>query len=157
MKIIRFIVLALAGALLFNPGAIAALQAQNSPIALENPHPAPVRFERLTVEDGLPHATVLSVLQDQQGFMWFATADGLSRYDGTSFTTFLHDANNPNSLSNNNTFALLESQDGLIWVGTDPGGLNVYDPDTGKFSRKAMKTGVQIRLTSRGGWGKYSL
>jgi diguanylate cyclase (GGDEF)-like protein len=98
------------------------------------PYDEGVRFEHLTVEDGLPHSTVLSVLQDQQGFMWFATADGVSRYDGYSFTTFHHDGNNPNSLSNNNTFALVESHDGLIWIGTDPGGLDVYDPETGKFS-----------------------
>ena len=94
----------------------------------------PVRFEHLTVEDGLPHATVLSVLQDHQGFIWFATADGLSRYDGTTFKNFQHERHNPNSLSNNNTFSLIESSDGLIWVGTDPGGLNIYDPATGKFT-----------------------
>ena len=133
MNIIRFVALTLMGVFLFNQGTAAALQTQESPVLVENSSPANVRFERLTVEDGLPHATVLSVLQDQQGFMWFATADGLSRYDGTSFVTFQHDTNDPNSLSNNNTFALMESRDGLIWVGTDPGGLNVYDPGTGKF------------------------
>lgn len=93
-----------------------------------------LRFEHLTVEDGLPHATVLGVLQDRQGFMWFSTADGLSRYDGREFKNFQHDHNNPNSLSNNNTFALLESSDGVIWVGTDPGGLDAYDPATGNFT-----------------------
>ncbi len=94
----------------------------------------PLRFERIAVEDGLPHSTVLGVLQDQQGFMWFTTADGLSRYDGREFKNFQHERGNPNSLSNNNTFALLESSDGLIWVGTDPGGLNVYDPESGNFT-----------------------
>jgi diguanylate cyclase (GGDEF)-like protein len=94
---------------------------------------ANLRFERLAVEDGLPHATVLSVLQDKQGFMWFATANGVSRYDGYTFSTFRHDIDNPNSLSNNNTFALIESRDGLIWIGTDPGGLNIFDPKTGNF------------------------
>ncbi len=92
-----------------------------------------IRFERLLVENGLPNATVLSVLQDRGGFMWFATADGLARYDGTDFTVFRY-AENANSLSNNNTFCLVESADGLLWIGTDPGGLNVYDPQTGLFS-----------------------
>lgn len=110
------------------------MQVRASVAADENPFDEAIRFEHLTVEDGLPNATVLSVLQDQQGFMWFTTEDGLARYDGYSFTTFLHDDDNPNSLSNNNTFALIESRDGLIWIGTDPGGLNVYDPKTGKFS-----------------------
>ncbi|MCS6995237.1 MAG: diguanylate cyclase [Anaerolineales bacterium] len=94
---------------------------------------ADARFERLTVEDGLPSGTVLGVLQDRQGFMWFATADGLARYDGYEFKTYRHDPENPNSLTHNNTFALLQSRDGLIWVGTDPGGLNVYDPQTDTF------------------------
>jgi diguanylate cyclase (GGDEF)-like protein len=134
LNIIRIVVFALVGAFLFSHSTTAALQNPESPTQVEYPLPDNVRFERLTVEDGLPHATVLSVLQDQQGFMWFATADGLSRYDGTSFVVFQHDTNNPNSLSNNNTFALMESRDGLIWIGTDPGGLNVYDPATGKFS-----------------------
>ncbi len=91
------------------------------------------RFERLAVEDGLPSSTVLGVLQDQLGFMWFATADGLARYDGYQFKTFRHNPENVNSLSNNNTFAIIETRDGLIWVGTDPGGLNVYNPKTDTF------------------------
>jgi len=91
------------------------------------------RFERLTVDDDLPSSTVLGVLQDQQGFMWFATADGLARYDGYQFKTFRHNPESPNSLSHNNTFALIETHDGLIWVGTDPGGLNVYNPKTDTF------------------------
>lgn len=94
---------------------------------------ARTRFERILVEDGLPHATVLSALQDQSGFMWFATADGLARYDGTNFAIFRY-IEGRNSLSNNNTFSLIQSRDGLLWIGTDPGGLNVYDPKTGLFS-----------------------
>jgi diguanylate cyclase (GGDEF)-like protein len=133
MKVLRAVLFFVLGIFLFNI-CFAPSLAQASPIADESPFSGAVRFERLTVEDGLPNATVLSVLQDRQGFMWFATEDGLARYDGYSFTTFLHDADNPNSLSNNNTFALIESRDGLIWIGTDPGGLNVYDPQTGKFS-----------------------
>lgn len=118
-------------------GLLLAPQIVNAETKPANPSISPdtaLRFERLSVEDGLPHATVLSALQDQKGFMWFATADGLSRYDGYTFTTFRHDADDLNSLSNNNTFSLIESQDGLLWIGTDPGGLNVYDPATGKFS-----------------------
>ncbi len=134
MKFFRLASLAFLGIFLFNICFVPVPKVQASPVADENPYNGPVRFERLAVEDGLPNATVLSVLQDQQGFMWFATEDGLTRYDGYSFTTFLHDADNPNSLSANSTFPLIESRDGLIWIGTDPGGLNIYDPLTGKFS-----------------------
>jgi diguanylate cyclase (GGDEF)-like protein len=134
LKAKKFLVTFSLGICIFLAGSVRG----NDVRALDSPYTAEpfqnARFEHLAVEDGLPHATVLSVLQDQMGFMWFTTADGLSRYDGYTFTTFKHDTQNPNSLSNNNTFALLESRDGLIWVGTDPGGLNVYDPKTGTFS-----------------------
>ncbi len=111
-----------------------------------------VRFERLVVEDGLPHATVLSVIQDRQGFMWFATANGLARYDGTTFTTYRHDVDNPNSLSNNNTFSLIESSDGLIWIGTDPGGLNSFDPATGNFTLYKKEEGNPNSLIDNSVW-----
>lgn len=130
MKIVRTVLFIALGVCLMGNGFSFPAQAQTS----TQIYGSNLRFEQLTVEDGLPHATVLGVLQDQQGFMWFATADGLSRYDGNSFVNFRHEKNNPNSLSNNNTFSLLESSDGLIWVGTDPGGLNIYDPKTGQFS-----------------------
>lgn len=91
------------------------------------------RFLRLGVDDGLLSSTVLNVLQDRRGFVWFATSNGLSRYDGYQFVNFRHQADNPNSLSSNNLFALLESRDGLLWIGADPGGLNVYDPASGQF------------------------
>lgn len=134
MKILKVFLFTFMGfSLLFAQKGIWALPFQDTP-PLQIPNGQQLRFERLAVEDGLPHATVLSVLQDRQGFMWFATADGLCRYDGTTFTTFQRDPDNPHSLSHNNTFSMIETQDGLIWVGTDPGGLNVYDPNTGQFS-----------------------
>jgi len=39
-------------------------------------------LEHLTTEDGLPQATVMTTLQDSQGFVWLGTEDGLVRYDG---------------------------------------------------------------------------
>ncbi len=46
------------------------------------------RFETLGVNEGLPHSSVYSILQDKKGFMWFGTADGLCRYDGSILKTF---------------------------------------------------------------------
>ncbi len=91
------------------------------------------RFLRFGVDDGLLSSTVLSVLQDQRGYLWFTTNNGLSRYDGSGFVNYRRDADNPNSLSSNSLHALIESRDGLLWIGADPGGLNVYDPKTDRF------------------------
>lgn len=54
-------------------------------------------FTRLSTDDGLSQAKASYVVQDDQGFMWFATQDGLNRYDGYSFKLFVHDPENPNS------------------------------------------------------------
>ena len=45
-----------------------------------------IKFEYLTVDDGLSQGTIEDILQDRQGMMWFATRDGLDRYDGQKFT-----------------------------------------------------------------------
>ena len=45
-----------------------------------------IRFERISSEQGLSQSSVLCMLQDRRGFMWFGTFDGLNRYDGSSFT-----------------------------------------------------------------------
>lgn len=58
-------------------------------------------FEHLKVEDGLAQNTVMAILQDSKGFMWFGTKDGLNRYDGYQFRTFRNDPSDSTSLGNN--------------------------------------------------------
>jgi len=47
--------------------------------------PKKIKFNHLSVDQGLSHSSVLSLLQDTQGFMWIGTEDGLNKYDGYSF------------------------------------------------------------------------
>ena len=94
---------------------------------------ASLRFEHLTITDGLSQNAVLALLQDEQGYIWVGTQDGLNRYDGYSFTYFKNDPNDPNSISFNSVSALYEDGDGTLWVGTLGGGLNHFDPRTNKF------------------------
>ena len=94
-----------------------------------------LRFDRLTTEDGLPNDQVWDVVQDNDGFMWFATVDGLSRYDGNSFKVFRHDVSNPSSLSQSYTLDLLLDHSGALWVGTWDSGLNQYSRETERFIR----------------------
>jgi len=94
-----------------------------------------IRFDRLSVEDGLPHTSVYDILQDRQGFMWFATDDGVARYDGYTFTKFKPLPENPKTINPGAGYALYEDHGGNIWIGLRNGGLNKYNPLTGTFTR----------------------
>jgi PAS domain S-box-containing protein len=96
---------------------------------------AHLRFEHLTLDDGLSQNAGLALLQDSQGYLWIGTQDGLNRYNGYTITQFKHDPDNPQSLSHNSVIALYEDRDGFLWVGTWGGGLNRYDPATQQFTR----------------------
>jgi|GEM_PF-515513 len=87
-------------------------------------------FEHLSVADGLPHTSVYNILQDSQGFMWFATEDGLAKYDGYKFTVYKHDATNPNSLSSSAVYALYQDSHHNLWLTTPSAGINKFDPAT---------------------------
>ncbi len=90
-------------------------------------------FEYLTISDGLSQNTVLSIVQDSTGYLWFGTRDGLNRYDGYTFKKYYSDFANPNSLSSNEINVIDVAPDGVIWIGTN-NGLNVFNPLTEKFT-----------------------
>ncbi|MDP1623725.1 MAG: two-component regulator propeller domain-containing protein [Bacteroidales bacterium] len=91
-------------------------------------------FGRLNQDDGLSQGYINAIIQDQTGFLWFGTGDGLNRYDGYTFKVYYHDPNDSSSLSNNQITALAVAPDSCIWAGTC-NGLNRYDPKTNKFTR----------------------
>jgi signal transduction histidine kinase/DNA-binding response OmpR family regulator/ligand-binding sensor domain-containing protein len=92
------------------------------------------RYESLTTSDGLSQGYIYDILQDRDGFMWFATKDGLNRYDGYTFKTYTYESSDPYSISNNTIYQLLEDSQGRIWVATD-NGLNIYDRKQDHFLR----------------------
>ncbi|GHT59873.1 hybrid sensor histidine kinase/response regulator [Bacteroidia bacterium] len=102
-------------------------------------------FRRFGVENGLPQNTVSCILQDKQGFMWFGTKDGLSRYDGYTFKNFKHDKKNKNSIGNNFIRSLYQDEKENIWVGTDAG-VYIYNPSSENFSLFDLQTtnGISI-------------
>jgi len=92
-----------------------------------------IKFEHISISDGLSQSVVNCILQDWQGFMWFGTQDGLNRYDGYKFTVYKNERGNKNSLSNNYIYCIYEDRLGNIWVGTTNGGLNKYDREKDSF------------------------
>jgi len=92
-------------------------------------------FERLNTEDGLSYPGINGITQDDQGFIWIATSEGLNRYDGYEFKVYKHDRNDPTSLSRNHTSAVLQDNQNpdIFWVATEQG-LNKFDRRTETFT-----------------------
>lgn len=84
-------------------------------------------FEKLTTQNGLSNNTVNCVIQDQRGFIWFGTDDGLNRYDGYNFVVYRHEPNNSTSISGNIINGIVEDEQGILWIATGDGGLTRYD------------------------------
>jgi signal transduction histidine kinase/ligand-binding sensor domain-containing protein len=93
-----------------------------------------IRFEHITVEDGISQNNTLTIFQDSDGFMWFGSEDGLNKYDGQNFTIYRHDPDNPNSLTDNWVTVIYEDHLGALWIGTLNGGLDRYDRELNQFS-----------------------
>ncbi len=94
---------------------------------------SPIKFERLSIEQGLSQSTVACIYQDRQGFMWFGTEDGLNKYDGYSFTIYKHKPQDSTSLYSKHIRTIFEDHMGTLWVGTSEG-LNRYDPKSQTFT-----------------------
>ena len=94
------------------------------------------KFQNLSVDDGLSQSTVNCIYQDKDGFIWFGTDDGLDKYDGYSFTVFVSDPSDKNTLSNGsiNSICPLDSNGDVLLIGTI-NGLNEFDIHQGTATR----------------------
>ncbi|QTD49590.1 two-component regulator propeller domain-containing protein [Sulfidibacter corallicola] len=82
-----------------------------------------LKFDHISIEQGLSQSSVFSATQDSRGFLWFGTQDGLNRFDGHQFVVYSHHPEDENTLSDNNILCLLATENDL-WIGTEGGGLN---------------------------------
>ncbi|PIY11996.1 MAG: hypothetical protein COZ18_03135 [Flexibacter sp. CG_4_10_14_3_um_filter_32_15] len=90
------------------------------------------RFDKLTSQDGLSQNTVTCMLQDNLGFVWIGTQNGLNRYDASNFKTYKVEQGK-NSIPDNHITFLLQTEDNFIWIGTQSGGLSRLNTITDKF------------------------
>ena len=91
-----------------------------------------IRFVRLSVGGRTFQKRVDAIAQDNYGFVWLGTDDGLYRYDGYSLRHYRHNPEDPRSLSQNHVFALYKDRAGILWIGN--GGLDRYDPAQDAFT-----------------------
>ena len=89
---------------------------------------APISFVHIGLDEGLSQSTVFDIAQDKYDNMWFATYNGLNKYDGYTFTVYQHNEKDPLSLGCDIVRSLQTDDQGRIWVGTYEG-LSLYDSD----------------------------
>jgi len=94
-----------------------------------------IKFSQISLKQGLSQNSIFSIIQDHNGFLWFATEDGLNMYDGYSFKVYKNDLKNSTSISENWITVLCQDRNGTFWVGTESNGLNKFNQNTAKFSR----------------------
>jgi len=98
------------------------------------PAQSTVGFNHIDNEDGLSGNSVLTILQDYEGFMWFGTRYGLNRYDGYEIVNYYSIPNNTNTINNNHVNKIFEDSNNNLWILTN-NGISKYDRLNDVFTR----------------------
>lgn len=116
-------------------------------------------FERITINDGLSQAEVISVIQDKKGYMWFATSDGLNMYDGNEFKIYRHKGEGKLHIASSDINYLKEDLHGNVWVATNGGlskisenrrNIQSYFHNSDTTSSLSANTCIYIEVDSKG-------
>ena len=96
---------------------------------------SPMQFSQLDVHNGLSHNHINSIIKDSKGYLWFATPNGLNRFDGKGIHVFTHNSKDAKSLIDDTINELFIGPYNQLWVKTRLG-YNIYNPKTESFIRK---------------------
>jgi signal transduction histidine kinase/ligand-binding sensor domain-containing protein/DNA-binding response OmpR family regulator len=103
-----------------------------------------LNFVNFSSNNGLSANNVNAIIKDRYGYMWFATEDGLNRFDGINFTVYNHNELDTNSLATNQLQTLYEDPQGNLWVGTNRT-LSLFDRERNCFHNFNIANGTAIR------------
>lgn len=92
-------------------------------------------FDKIDNRQGLSSDQINKIYQDNEGYIWISTSDGLNCFSGTEFTVYKHEKSKPNSLSSSHTRGICSSPNGKLWIGTKDRGINILDPSSGEIQR----------------------
>jgi signal transduction histidine kinase/ligand-binding sensor domain-containing protein/CheY-like chemotaxis protein len=113
---------------------------------------APLRFQEISIDHGLPHNYIHSISQDKKGFIWIGTNYGLTRYDGYNFKIFQPDPQKPFSITHKAIGMVVPDSRENLWLSINSGGVNKMDLQTERFtgyffdSINNISIGTEIKL-----------
>lgn len=113
-----------------------------------------LNFNNITTNHGLSQGTVEDIYQDSDGYMWFATNDGLNRYDGEDFKILKGDPSDKQTLWPGLVNGIVEDKDGYLWVGTSSG-LNKIDRKTLGVERIESGKGDNLKISNHNIWSIF--
>ncbi len=93
-----------------------------------------LKFEHFNTRNGLVKNFVSNVSQDGKGIMWFATENGLNKFDGYNFSLYQNNLLDTNSLQSNSVRSIYEDKQKNLWIGTSKG-LDLFDRKNNHFIR----------------------
>lgn len=106
-----------------------------------------MHFTHIGLEEGLSHCTIFGINQDKEGNLWFATYDGVNKYDGYNFTVYRHQYTNPQSIACDISRCVTVDDSGRVWIGTREG-LSLYNRNQDTFSNYVYKrNGYKVAVT----------
>jgi ligand-binding sensor domain-containing protein len=106
-----------------------------------------LKFEHITIDDGLSQSRVRCLYQDSRGFMWVGTHEGLNKFDGYDFTIYLKDSDSEGNISGNIIRCIFEDSKDNLWIGTFTNGLNRYDRASNKFFHYNQNSDSLVQLS----------
>lgn len=106
------------------------------------------RMHNLTLENGLPQSSVLSIYQDNKGFIWLGTYDGVSRFDGKNLITFNAGTDSKYSLNNGTVYQICGDENNNLYFATYGGGLNIYNSQTETFEYFTTNSNDSTKIVS---------
>jgi diguanylate cyclase (GGDEF)-like protein/PAS domain S-box-containing protein len=115
---------------------------------------AALKFKHLLTADGLSQNNVFSIAQDNDGFIWIATEDGLNRYDGKSFVHYRKSLTDPHSIAHNFIRKVFIDNAGVLWVATKKG-LSKYNVKLDDFENYYHQKGNNESLKDDMVWDIY--
>lgn len=105
-----------------------------------------IKFENISIKDGLSQSSPNCIFQDSKGLIWIGTEDGLNKYDGYSFQVYKPDPNDSFSISHSRILSVYEDPEKNLWIGTNGGGLNKFERNSEKFYHFQMSGNEELSL-----------
>ena len=112
-------------------------------------------FRQITIKEGLSQSSILAIIQDKKGFMWFGTGNGLNKFDGYNFTVYINDPYDSTSVSDNEITSIYEDNEGYIWVGTTKGIINKFDQTNETFKHYNLKYDQNFKSVLKENYTSY--